>query len=152
MLDGLERVPWRELHHAYGTAEDVPDLIRDLVAGDRERQKVALYELFGNIWHQGTVYEATSHAVPYLVEIALHPNTDPGTRDGVVGLLLASRTAPRISTCTDTYWRRPSMRETSSKSFAGFARRMRPCDDAYLTFSRHSPSIGIRVPRSQLQS
>ncbi len=25
--------------------------------------------------------------MPYLVEIALHPNTDPGTRDGVVGLL-----------------------------------------------------------------
>ncbi len=26
MLDGLEHVPWPELHHAYGTADDVPHL------------------------------------------------------------------------------------------------------------------------------
>ena len=72
MLDGLEHVPWPELQHAYGTAEDVPGLIRDLAAGGQELSDAALEELFGNIWHQGTVYESTSHAVPYLVEVALH--------------------------------------------------------------------------------
>ncbi|MGZ8702458.1 MAG: hypothetical protein ACXWZY_09240 [Gaiellaceae bacterium] len=57
------------------------------MAGDQELRDAALEELFGNIWHQGTVYESTSHAVPYLVEVALHAGTDPETRNGVVALL-----------------------------------------------------------------
>jgi hypothetical protein len=32
-----------------------------------------LWHLCGNIWHQGTVYEATAYAVPFLIELAAHP-------------------------------------------------------------------------------
>ena len=152
MLDGLERVPWRELHHAYGTAEDVPDLIRDLVAGDRERQKVALYELFGNIWHQGTVYEATSHAVPYLVEIALHPNTEPGTRDGVVGLLACIADG---SSYLDVH--RHLLEETVNEG--DVEQELRWVREAHEAVRRRIPDFlatlalnRIRVPRLQLQS
>jgi hypothetical protein len=35
----------------------------------------AVGELFGNIWHQGTVYEATAYAVPFLIEIVDDPKT-----------------------------------------------------------------------------
>jgi hypothetical protein len=32
-----------------------------------------LWHLCGNIWHQGSVYEATAYAVPFLIELAAHP-------------------------------------------------------------------------------
>lgn len=68
----LHHVPWHELTHAYGSAEDVPDQIRALYAADEEAADEALYELFGNIHHQGTVYEASAPAVPFLAHAATH--------------------------------------------------------------------------------
>ena len=72
VLEGLDAIDWEKLSHAYGSASDVPDVLRAVAAGDAD----ALYELYGNIWHQGTVYEATAHAVPFLYELALHPHVD----------------------------------------------------------------------------
>ncbi|AEV87225.1 WD-40 repeat-containing protein [Actinoplanes sp. SE50] len=71
---------WASLTHAYGPAEDVPDLIRALAGGDDD----ALHDLHGNIWHQGTVYPATAPAVPFLIRILDAPGADPA---GVLGLL-----------------------------------------------------------------
>jgi len=65
-LDELDEVPWSTLEHAYGSAADVPGLIRDLISADKSVRENAVYELHGNIWHQGTTYEATASAVPYL--------------------------------------------------------------------------------------
>lgn len=31
MLEGIDSVPWGELEHAYGSAEDVPGLLRKLL-------------------------------------------------------------------------------------------------------------------------
>jgi hypothetical protein len=70
MLEALDDVPWGALGHAYGSAEDVPGLIRSIAFGDREAREAAWYKLYGNLWHQGTVYEASSRAVPFLLEIA----------------------------------------------------------------------------------
>lgn len=69
MLEGLDSVDWGRLTHAYGDAADVPDLIRALASDDEGERGEALDELFGNIWHQGTVYEATAFAVPFLIEL-----------------------------------------------------------------------------------
>jgi hypothetical protein len=80
MLNDLDAVDWSGLEHAYGAADDVPGLLRDLADGSDE----ALSTLYGNIWHQGTVYEATGHAVPFLVRILDLPDADPGA---VLGLL-----------------------------------------------------------------
>ncbi|GAA1535700.1 hypothetical protein GCM10009827_062540 [Dactylosporangium maewongense] len=71
---------WAELTHAYGVADDVPELLRGLADGSSE----ALWELFGNVIHQGTLYEATRFAVPFLVEILDAPAADVR---GVLGLL-----------------------------------------------------------------
>jgi hypothetical protein len=57
-LVGLDDVPWDAVEHAYGPATDVPGRLRELT-GSRAEQQHALYELHGDIWHQGTVYEAT---------------------------------------------------------------------------------------------
>lgn len=84
-MTSLDEIRWGELQHAYGTAEDVPGQLRKLrVASTCEE---ALDELFGNIWHQGTVYEATSFAVPFLVELASDETTP--NRVGVLNLLEA---------------------------------------------------------------
>jgi hypothetical protein len=66
MLDDLDRVPWADLTHAYGPATDVPALLRALADGTG-----SVDPLFGNVWHQGTVYPATAPVVPFLVELAL---------------------------------------------------------------------------------
>ncbi|QDT17702.1 hypothetical protein [Alienimonas californiensis] len=68
-LAGLEEVPWADLTHAYGSASDVPDLLRTLVSGPEEAAERAIHDLFGNVWHQGTVYPATPHAVPFLLRL-----------------------------------------------------------------------------------
>ncbi len=69
MLEGLDKIEWDKLTHAYGSAEDVPELIRDLADPDEETREEAQHQLYGNLWHQGTVYQATQYAVPFLVEL-----------------------------------------------------------------------------------
>ncbi|WP_067694099.1 hypothetical protein [Nocardia jejuensis] len=70
LWDGLESVPWAELHHAYGSAEDVPEQLLQLQSSTDDEAATALHELFGSIWHQGTVYSATAYAVPFLARLA----------------------------------------------------------------------------------
>lgn len=84
-LRGLDRVPWAQLAHAYGPAADVPGAIRDLVSGDAGARKTAMDTLSGTIWHQGTVYEATVPAVPFLVSVATAAGL--ADRDRVIELL-----------------------------------------------------------------
>jgi HEAT repeat protein len=79
MLEGLSDVAWSELEHAYGSAADVPDLIRALRASDPEARKKARWHLYGNIFHQGTRYEASAYAVPFLLELLADPATPERT-------------------------------------------------------------------------
>jgi hypothetical protein len=83
MLDGLDAIPWANLRHAYGAAQDVPELLRALAQPEKWRE--AISELFGNIWHQGTVYEASSYAVPFLIELAAEPSVEG--RGEILGLI-----------------------------------------------------------------
>jgi hypothetical protein len=41
----------------------------DAYAQDANARNAAFEALFSNIWHQGTIYEATIHALPFLIEI-----------------------------------------------------------------------------------
>jgi hypothetical protein len=83
-LAGVHDVPWATVGHAYGPATDVPVLLEALT-GSREQQQHALWELQGTIWHQGTVYEATAYAVPFLARLVL---TEPAPlRDELLDLL-----------------------------------------------------------------
>jgi hypothetical protein len=86
-MDALDRIPWKDLTHAFGSAEDVPGLLRALKTADADE---ALSELFGNIWHQGTVYEATAYAVPFLIDLAADPATPD--RIGILELLASIAT------------------------------------------------------------
>jgi hypothetical protein len=74
MLENLDSVDWSKLTHAYGAAKDVPKLFGALALSDEDKRESAIYELYGNIWHQGTVYQASAYAVPFLVELLEAPN------------------------------------------------------------------------------
>ncbi|MET8859276.1 hypothetical protein [Streptomyces sp. NPDC004579] len=80
----LDDVRWSDLTHAYGPAEDVPELIRALYEDDEEAADEAVYELYGNIHHQGTIYQASAPAVPFLAHAALHA---PRKREDLLMLL-----------------------------------------------------------------
>ena len=75
MLERLQTVDWNALTHAYGAAADVPDLLRALADPDRQIRKDAYWELYGNIFHQGTRYPATAPAVPFLLELLADQST-----------------------------------------------------------------------------
>lgn len=47
----------------------IPELIRGLRATDPQVRKKARGHLYGNIFHQGTRYEASAYAVPFLLEL-----------------------------------------------------------------------------------
>lgn len=86
-LDELSSVDWGKLIHAYGPAEDVPNLLRQLASDEKTIREKALWNLFGNIFHQGTRYQASSHAVPFLY--GLLQRTGQKDRAEIVRLLLS---------------------------------------------------------------
>lgn len=71
-FDELSEVPWDDLAHAYGSGigqaphEDVPGSLRLLGADDEETMGEGVYLLFSNVCHQGTIYEVTAHAFPFI--------------------------------------------------------------------------------------
>lgn len=85
MLKGLDEVKWAELTHAHGSAKDVPEMIRNLASDDQAVREQALFTAFSNIYHQGSVYEATAHAVPFLIELAAEPSVQ--ARDELLVLI-----------------------------------------------------------------
>lgn len=70
-LAGIDEVNWAGLHHAYGSAENVPGLLRSVCGDDEAVREAAWRSLFSNIFHQGTRYSASPHAVPFLARIAV---------------------------------------------------------------------------------
>jgi len=85
VLKRLDEVDWAGLEHAYGPATDVPDQVRALRSPDAKTRDDGLWRLFGNIFHQGSRYEAASHATPFLVEVLAAEDTV--NRVGVLELL-----------------------------------------------------------------
>lgn len=69
MLAGVDNIPWQDLRHAYGPADNVPALLRALALGSDEADD-PLDPLCGSICHQGSVYSATPYAVPFLARSA----------------------------------------------------------------------------------
>ncbi len=75
MLEKLDTIPWNKLQHAYGSAADIPNNIRALSSDNFEVRQQGLQALYGNIFHQGTRYEATPYAIPFLFELIQNKNT-----------------------------------------------------------------------------
>lgn len=67
MLD-LASLVWGKMDGPYGSAENVPQLIKQLQKQYEEAVTVELY--WEQLFHQNTIYSSTLAAVPYLAEIA----------------------------------------------------------------------------------
>ena len=87
MLAGLDEIDWAGLEHAYGPAGDVPGLIRALASTEPDERERARHALYGNVFHQGSRYEATAYAVPFLARLAVGPQVPQ--RDEIVLMLAA---------------------------------------------------------------
>lgn len=73
-LAELDKVGWSALHHAYGRGVVGSQLSGDVARSLnflRDDPLEALAEgLWSNICHQGTVYEATAYALPFVAAVA----------------------------------------------------------------------------------
>lgn len=67
--EDLNQVPWADLTHAYGGATDTPGHLLALRSDDPDERHRALDELWASICHQGSVYEASCAAVPFLIRL-----------------------------------------------------------------------------------
>ena len=71
-LDFLATVNWAGLDHAYGSAQDLPDLITRLVTTrDKERWDEISFELTNRVLHQGSCYSATAPALHALLSLVI---------------------------------------------------------------------------------
>jgi hypothetical protein len=86
-LTGLDDVPWAQLQHSYGMADDVPGHLRAMQAGVWEVRYPPSAQLANHIVHQGTRSQAAVYTVPFLVRMALDPRLV--NRHRFIGLLVA---------------------------------------------------------------
>lgn len=70
VVQDIRRVDWATLGHAYGRADDVAPQLEALALGDDATRRAAWAELWGNVHHQGTVYEATVPAAGVIADLA----------------------------------------------------------------------------------
>lgn len=64
----LDSPKWSDLQHAYGNAEDIPDLLRQLKAlPTSEDDKEPWFTIWSSLAHQGDVYSASFAAVPHVI-------------------------------------------------------------------------------------
>lgn len=73
MLETIDKVNWAEQHHAYGTCESFPKVVRRLAHPDRAVREGALCYISENLFHQGTHYEVNEVALPFLLEVVASP-------------------------------------------------------------------------------
>ncbi|WP_328745094.1 HEAT repeat domain-containing protein [Streptomyces sp. NBC_00285] len=87
MFTGMDEVDWASLRHAYGSAEDVPGLLRGLASTDPVERETALDGMYGAVHHQGDVYDSTLACVPFL--LALVASGQVADRAGIVELVVS---------------------------------------------------------------
>lgn len=75
VLEGINDINWPELTHAYGSAADVPAMLRAALSENKAHREVAYDIILSSIEHQGTVFQATPYAIPFLIKMLLHEQT-----------------------------------------------------------------------------
>lgn len=69
MEEKLQQINWINLKHAQGAAGDIPTQLLRLRSTDIVEQEMAIDALFQTLYYKGSIYEATAHAVPFLIEL-----------------------------------------------------------------------------------
>ncbi len=74
MLHGLDDIPWHELQHAYGSAEDVPAQLRMLLDADPGARRSAREKLTSTVLHQSMRYPASVEVIHFVIELCRNPD------------------------------------------------------------------------------
>lgn len=69
MLHHLDTIDWSRLTHAQGNAEELPQVLKLAARGDSMDRDGAYDELSRMLTRDGTIFDATSKAVPFLFEL-----------------------------------------------------------------------------------
>lgn len=85
MFRGMDEVDWASMEHAYGSAADVPELLRGLASQHPPERETALDGMYGAVHHQGDVYDSTLASIPFLFALVRHVGLPD--RGGIVELL-----------------------------------------------------------------
>lgn len=85
MLEELNSIDWSQLTHCYGSASDIPELLKTIAI--KKDWEDALEKLGSRICHQGTLYEATAFVLPFLVQLLDEYRTHGELQDGILCLL-----------------------------------------------------------------
>ncbi len=67
----IDDIDWGQFQHAYGAADDVPDLLRALSAPDQQQASASLSALWNKVRHQGGSSAPAALAVPFLLRAAV---------------------------------------------------------------------------------
>jgi hypothetical protein len=82
--NGIDGIDWSQLRHAYGSAKNIPGLLRASARGD----EAAVDELDGALYHQGgSVGSAATAALPFLAALATDAQVQP--RAAIVDIIAA---------------------------------------------------------------
>ncbi|GHG34645.1 hypothetical protein [Streptomyces zaomyceticus] len=88
MEEGLNAVDWAALRHNYGSAEDVPDLLRRCAGPDPDDAVDAAFDLLNQLFHQGGwICSAAPAALPFLLRLAASPAVPLPSRRAVLELV-----------------------------------------------------------------
>jgi hypothetical protein len=79
MFETLDQVEWDKLNDAYGPAGAIPGRIRMLASPKKSKRERALEDLSYTIYHQGTIYDSSVAAVPFLLEIVASAEVEDRT-------------------------------------------------------------------------
>jgi hypothetical protein len=73
----IRTFPWSEFRDAYGSCdpETIANLFSALASSERTECESAIFGFWSNICHQGDIYDSTSHALPFLIEIGIANDT-----------------------------------------------------------------------------
>lgn len=63
----IDRIDWRRLVHAYGRAEDVPEMLRNAVSEDADERDRGWDGIWGALNHQGDFYDSTVATIPFFI-------------------------------------------------------------------------------------
>jgi hypothetical protein len=76
----LDSPSWSDLRHAYGNADDIPILLRDLqTLPSSVGREDPWFTLWSSLAHQGDVYSASFAAVPHVVAALASDPTEAGS-------------------------------------------------------------------------
>lgn len=92
----LDSPKWNELQAAYGSAKEVPEMLKLLYTNPTDED--ALNDLWSSLCHQGTIYSASIPAVPHLVSTVVNSTLE----DRIGPLLLAGAIAESLGRTSET--------------------------------------------------